>query len=118
VGAPHSHLAIFASVEDPAWISDPSLTHWHISHLGQLAAQSGAAQLKLPWELAAPIIDQLVCSRARYFVLNIFSTFSQAVMAHVGLADGARVGWVRDLTPQQQRHLGVDVVFWRNASWL
>jgi hypothetical protein len=111
-------LAIFASVEDPAWISDPRLGHWNMSHLGLHAARSGAAQMQLPWELAAPLLDQLVCSRARYFVLNIFSTFSQAVMAHLGLANGATVGWVRDLTEQQQRQLGVEITFWRNASWL
>jgi hypothetical protein len=28
---PHTLLAIFASVEDPASISHPSLTDWHIS---------------------------------------------------------------------------------------
>mmetsp|Transcript_23601 Transcript_23601/g.76284 ORF Transcript_23601/g.76284 Transcript_23601/m.76284 type:complete len:548 (+) Transcript_23601:80-1723(+) len=118
VGGPPGRLAIFASVEDPAWISDPQLGHWNMSHLGQHAAHAGAAQLQLPWELAAPLLDQLVCSRARYFVLNIFSTFSQAVMAHLGLANGASVGWVRHLTEQQQRQLGVEVAFWRNASWL
>lgn len=109
-------LAIFASVEDPAWISDPLLRRWNISHFGLHAASSGALKLRLPQELAAPMLDQLVCSHAHYFVLNVFSTFSQAVMAHVGLAHGAAVGWVRDLTPSQQRLIGVAVSYWRQAA--
>ena len=107
---------MFASVEDPAWIDDPLLRHWNISHLGLHAAHSGLAELRLPRELALPMIDQLVCSHARYFVLNVFSTFSQAVVAHVGLAHGATVGWVRDLTPRQQRRIGIGVSYWRQAA--
>jgi hypothetical protein len=35
-------------------------------------------------------------------LLNVFSTFSQLVEVHVGLAAGEKVGWVRDLLPAAQ----------------
>ena len=71
-----------------------------------------AHALPIPDAIAATILDQQVCSHARHFVLNIFSTFSQLVMGLIGLRH-PRIGYVRDLTPQQQRAAGVNVTFWR-----
>ena len=71
------------------------------------------AKLPIPATLTAALIDQLVCSRARYLLLNVFSTFSQLVMGFIGLRASHTVGWVRDLTDAQQRTLGVNVTFLR-----
>lgn len=111
-------IAIYAAVENPEWIRHPTLRHWNLSHLEQHINRANAQELRLPWDLAAPLIDQLVCAHSRYFILNIFSTFSQIMMAHIGLANGKVIGWVRNLSRRQQRQLGIEVAYWRTHSFL
>ena len=111
-GAP---LAFFAAVEDPTHVAFPALRPFGLSPLAAFSSTVRAHALPMPDAIAATILDQQVCSHARHFVLNIFSTFSQLVMGLIGLRH-PRIGYVRDLTPQQQRTLGVNVTFWRQLS--
>ena len=108
-GAP---LAFYAAVEDPAHVALPALRPFGLSPLAAFSSTVRAHALPIPDAIAATILDQQVCSHARHFVLNIFSTFSQLVMGLIGLRH-PRIGYVRDLTPQQQRAAGVNVTFWR-----
>ena len=55
-------------------------------------------------------------ARADQLLLNAFSTFSQLVMGRIGLSHPASLGWVRDLTKQQQEATGVRVAFWRRSD--
>ena len=66
-------------------------------------------------DLAATLLDQLVCARASHLVLNAFSTFSQLVMGRIGLEHAQTVGWARDLNEAQQRAVGVTVLFHRRT---
>lgn len=66
-------------------------------------------------QLLAPLLDQLVCSRARWLVLNVFSTFSQLTMGFIGLRASSAIGWVRDLSREAQLRAKVNVTFWRRA---
>ena len=108
-GAP---LAFYAAVEDPAHVALPALRPFGLAPLAAFSTTVRAHALPMPDAIAATILDQQVCSHARHFVLNIFSTFSQLVMGLIGLRH-SRIGYVRDLTPKQQRTLGVNVTFWR-----
>lgn len=40
------------------------------------------------------------------------------MMAHIGLANGKVIGWVRNLSRRQQRQLGIEVAYWRTHSFL
>ena len=63
------------------------------------------------------LLDQLTCARARWLLLNAFSTYSQLIMGRVGMQHPDVIGWTRDLTAQQQRRTGVSVEFWRTQYW-
>lgn len=72
-----------------------------------------ASALPVPRKLLEPLLDQLVCSKASWLVLNVFSTFSQLTMGFIGLRLGPEVGWTRDLTEEEQRLAKVNVTFWQ-----
>ena len=57
-----------------------------------------------------------ILSRAKVLLLNVYSTFSQLVMGRIGLSRPKTLGWVRDLTAQQQKDAGVSVSFWRRED--
>jgi len=64
-------------------------------------------------QLLAPLLDQLVCSQAKWLILNVFSTFSQLAMGFIGLKSGHQIGWVRDLKMEEQAVAGVNISFWQ-----
>lgn len=111
-------LAVYASVEDMGGLlkAMPSLRAQNMSSLGAHEGLVSAAKLQLPPSLASILLDQLTCAHASVLVLNAFSTFSQLVMGRVSLHHRRGLGWVRDLSKEQQRALGVHVVFWRRAN--
>ena len=83
---------------------------------GLLDAFAAASPEPLHRSVLAPVVDQLVCARASALLLNVFSTFSQLLMAHIGMRRPERVGFVRDLSELVQRDLGVHVDFWRRQN--
>jgi len=70
----------------------------------------------LPHDLLFVLIDQLVCSRARVLLLNAFSTFSQMVLARIGLTHPDVLGWVRDITSSQQQDVGIELQYYRRVN--
>ena len=68
----------------------------------------------MPPRLRDVLLDQLVCARADFLVLNIFSTFSQMMQTRIGLDHPEAGGWTRDLSPRQQAAMHVDVQYWRS----
>jgi hypothetical protein len=112
-GAPY---ALFVATEDPAFVAAPRFAKYNLSTFAQLAAADPSLVLPPPAAVSAGLLDQLVCSRAKVLMLNVFSTFSQLAMGYIGLRNAQTLGWVRDLTPPQQKMLGVKVNFWRKAN--
>ena len=108
-------LAIYAAVEEPAALRAPELANLSLSSLADHSALVDAADLGMPADLAATLLDQLVCARARTLLLNIYSTFSQLVMSQIGMRRGG-LGFVRDLDPTQQRVAGVRLTYWRRPN--
>ena len=106
---------VYASVEDSSALRRmASLRQFNVSSLDDFNEM--LSSLPLPTALSAILVDQLACSRARVLLLNAFSTFSQLVMGRIGLSHPRSLGWVRDLSQQQQRQLGVTVSFWRRED--
>ena len=77
-----------AAVEEPAR-SGAEFANLTLSSLADHAALVDAADLGMPADLAATLLDQLVCARAQ-ILLNIYSTFSQLVMSQIGMRRGGR----------------------------
>ena len=116
---------VFAATDDPSIASSAALTRFGIATLGDFmhtrkmaaeavrsaldknraAPQSGDSQLAAA--LADVVLDQHVCARADYFLLNVFSTFSSLVAMRVGLRRG--LGYVRALSGERQSKIGVQV---------
>jgi hypothetical protein len=46
----------------------------------------------------------------------VYSTFSQLVMGHIGMAHPLQVGWTRSLNSKQQKALGVTVQYWKRRN--
>ena len=111
-------VPIYASIEDAAFLKRPSLRPFNMTSLSELAdivrATSREQRLQIPDSIGNVLIDQMVCGRAKILLLNAFSTFSQMVIARVGLGS---LGWARDLSPTQQRQLGVTINFWQTDYW-
>ena len=108
-------LAVYAAVEEPAALRAPEFANLSLSSLADHTALVDAADLGMPADLAATLLDQLVCARARTLLLNIYSTFSQLVMSHIGMRRGG-LGFVRDLDHTQQRVAGVRLTYWRRPN--
>mmetsp|Transcript_7023 Transcript_7023/g.19781 ORF Transcript_7023/g.19781 Transcript_7023/m.19781 type:complete len:221 (-) Transcript_7023:333-995(-) len=120
-------LAFYGSSDEPKVFTSASLHQINVSKLQrwasriqQLESTVGGVIISSQGEVQksalGAIIDQLVCSRASYLLLNIFSTFSQMVIAHIGVRHSEKIGFVRDLTLSQQGALGVHVDFWRRQN--
>ena len=108
---------MYASIEDATALRTmPSLRPFNVTSLETFEPLLREALLPLPTALAAILVDQLTCARASVLLLNAYSTFSQLVMGRIGLGHRETLGWVRDLTRQQQRALGVTVAFWRRED--
>eukprot|EP00967_Tisochrysis_lutea_P146110 scaffold275301_cov28-Tisochrysis_lutea.AAC.2 len=85
-------LAFYGSSDEPKVFTSASLHQINVSKLQrwasriqQLESTVGGVIISSQGEVQksalGAIIDQLVCSRASYLLLNIFSTFSQMVSA-------------------------------------
>ena len=110
-------LAVYVSMEDAAALqSMPALRPFNVTTLATFEPLLRQALLPLPPALSAILVDQLTCARSKRLLLNAFSTFSQLVIGRMGLTHRDTLGWVRDLSRQQQQALGVSVAFWRRED--
>eukprot|EP00966_Prymnesium_polylepis_P134905 3117849-Prymnesium_polylepis.1 len=120
-------LAVYAATDSAALLQSPSLRPLNLTALDASLRSATAAEpttsdavaalrARLPPELLAVLLDQLVCAKARVLLLNVFSTFSQMVLSRVGLLHPHELGWVRDVTRTQQRQLGIEVRFLRRIN--
>mmetsp|Transcript_23521 Transcript_23521/g.51378 ORF Transcript_23521/g.51378 Transcript_23521/m.51378 type:complete len:334 (-) Transcript_23521:551-1552(-) len=105
-------VVTYVATENPAILQAPSLRRFGLKTLddfpdltAQLAAETSVSRVSLA------LVDQLVCAAASTLLLNVFSTFSQLIMTRIGLQHKRRVGWVRDLSQEQQARLGIRVRF-------
>ncbi|EOD12444.1 hypothetical protein EMIHUDRAFT_104301 [Emiliania huxleyi CCMP1516] len=113
-------VAYYGSSDEPAALRGSQPAGTQVATLadsaGLLDAFAAASPEPLHRSVLAPVVDQLVCARASALLLNVFSTFSQLLMAHIGMRRPERVGFVRDLSELAQRDLGVHVDFWRRQN--
>ena len=74
------------------------------------------SEAKLPREVGRELVDQLVCAGAPTLLLNAFSTFSQLVLARIGMHHALRIGWVHELSLEQQGAVGVRLAYLRRID--
>ncbi|MEC8818324.1 MAG: hypothetical protein VXX30_04495, partial [Planctomycetota bacterium] len=99
----------------PGFTGDPAdIPERTLANLGFALDDSGVELLgeRVMGGFGTVLLDQLTCARASSLLLNAWSTFSQLVMGRVGMQRAELVGWTRDLSPADQRRLGVRVDFW------
>lgn len=115
------HMSIYVSIENASLLADLGADELNLTSLATAAslvraAETGALGRSLPRPILDVLLDHAVCSRARHLLLNVYSTFSQLVMGHIGMAHPLQVGWTRSLNSKQQKALGVTVQYWKRRN--
>ncbi|KAL1511878.1 hypothetical protein AB1Y20_005160 [Prymnesium parvum] len=100
-------VPLYASIEDSSFLESAALRPFNFSSLKSFSKLVDGSSISMPPGVRDVLLDQLVCSRAKWLLLNAYSTFSQLVMSRIGMSVPSRVGWTRELTKQSQQKLGV-----------
>ena len=108
------YAATEESPEEPAALRDLNLTLLKDVYVGVDEALHSEANL--PPEVGRELVDQLVCARAPTLLLNAFSAFSQLVLARIGMHHEPRIGWVHELSLEQQETAGLRLAYLRRID--
>ena len=108
------YAATEASPEEPAAMRDLNLTS--LRDVDDGVDEALHSEAKLPREVGRELVDQLVCARASTLLLNAYSDFSQLVLARIGMHHAPRIGWVHELSFEQQKAAGVRLAYLRRID--